>query len=123
MARGIARLSDPALFRRWIYTIVTRTALHHRTARRREQPMDPGTLDEREAPREDADPRVEAVARLRRGLNRLSGEQRALLSLHHLEGFELAALAEILRIPEGTVKSRLHHARAALRAQLERTRP
>jgi len=38
--------------------------------------------------------------------------------LHHLEGHDLAGLAEILEIPIGTVKSRLHTARQALQAAL-----
>lgn len=50
-------------------------------------------------------------------------DQSTLLSLRYLEDFELGELAEILGIPEGTVKSRLHHASAALRARLERMDP
>ena len=51
-------------------------------------------------------------------LDRLPLDQRTILVLHHLEGHELADLAEILGIPLGTVKSRLHTARAALQAAL-----
>ena len=51
-------------------------------------------------------------------LDRLSLDQRTILVLHHLEGHELTDLAEILGIPLGTVKSRLHTARAALQAAL-----
>jgi len=50
----------------------------------------------------------------------LGGEQRALVSLHYLDGFGIWELAEILGIPEGTVKSRLYHARKQLRDTLER---
>ena len=41
------------------------------------------------------------------------------MTLHFLEDFRLDQMAEILGIPEGTVKSRLFHARRALRAVLE----
>jgi RNA polymerase sigma-70 factor (ECF subfamily) len=51
-------------------------------------------------------------------LARLPVEQRTILVLHHLEGHNLAGLAEILEIPVGTVKSRLHSARSALEAAL-----
>lgn len=42
--------------------------------------------------------------------------QREVLLLRTLEGFSLEEIAEALAIPLGTVKSRLHHALAALRA-------
>lgn len=51
-------------------------------------------------------------ARMRRALDELVPQQRALLSLRYLEGFAFAELAEVLGVPEGTVKSRLHSARA-----------
>jgi RNA polymerase sigma-70 factor (ECF subfamily) len=41
-------------------------------------------------------------------------DQRALLVAHHLEGSSVAEMAGQLGIPEGTVKSRLFNARAAL---------
>ena len=41
------------------------------------------------------------------------------LLLHYLEGFSVAEVAQILRIPQGTVKSRLHHARKRLRVEWE----
>ena len=56
-------------------------------------------------------------------LDAFAPEQRALLSLRYLEGFELDELADVLGVPEGTVKSRLHSARASLRARLERMDP
>ncbi len=55
---------------------------------------------------------------LRAALDRLPIDQRTILVLHHLEGHGVAELAGILEIPVGTVKSRLHTARAALEAAL-----
>ena len=57
-----------------------------------------------------------------RAFERLTVEQRALLLRHHLDGMTVAALADLLEVPEGTVKSRLHTARAALERALERER-
>ncbi len=51
-------------------------------------------------------------------LRRLPLEQREILALHHLDGRPVAELAEILGIPVGTVKSRLHTARQALQRSL-----
>ena len=53
---------------------------------------------------------------------RLSIEQRTILVLHHLERQPVARIANVLGIPEGTAKWRLHAARAALERALEEER-
>ena len=50
-----------------------------------------------------------------KGLRRIGEEHREILILKELEGFRYTELASILNIPEGTVASRLYHARCALR--------
>ncbi len=50
-------------------------------------------------------------------------DRRAILSLHYLEGLGVAAIAESLGVPAGTVKSRLHHARNQLKRLWEGVRP
>lgn len=57
--------------------------------------------------------------RLRLALTALPDKLRTPLILHHLEGFSVADAARILRVPEGTVKSRLHLARKRLRKEWE----
>jgi RNA polymerase sigma-70 factor (ECF subfamily) len=56
--------------------------------------------------------------RLRAALAHLPIEQRALLAWHDMEGYTLDELATSLDVPLGTLKSRLHRGRAALRRQL-----
>jgi RNA polymerase sigma-70 factor (ECF subfamily) len=53
-----------------------------------------------------------------RGLERIGAEHREALVLKEIDGLSYAELAEILEIPEGTVASRLYHARRALRDAL-----
>jgi len=48
-------------------------------------------------------------------LNQLPLPQRAVLLLHFIENFSLEEIARITNTPLGTVKSRLHHAKRALR--------
>jgi len=48
-------------------------------------------------------------------LNRLPQELRTILRLREVEGYSYSELAEILKIPVGTVRSRLHEARHQLR--------
>lgn len=55
---------------------------------------------------------------IRRALAALPLGQRQVVVLHYLIGLDLAAVAVELRIPVGTCKSRLHHARAALQPLL-----
>ncbi len=55
-----------------------------------------------------------------RAFDRLPIEQRTILVLHHREELPLAEIGARLGIPEGTVKSRLHTARTALKHALER---
>lgn len=53
---------------------------------------------------------------LGQALARLEADHRALITLHDMEGHTMNELAEMLELPLGTVKSRLHRARARLRA-------
>jgi RNA polymerase sigma-70 factor (ECF subfamily) len=53
-----------------------------------------------------------------KGLEKIGTEHREILVLKELEGFRYSEIAQILEIPEGTVASRLFHARHALREAL-----
>jgi RNA polymerase sigma-70 factor (ECF subfamily) len=55
---------------------------------------------------------------LERAFRRLSVEQRAVFVLHHYLGLPLVEIAELLEIPAGTARSRLHYAIAGLRDAL-----
>jgi len=63
---------------------------------------------------------AEDCARLYRALERIDPQQRAMLILRDMHGFDYRAIGDLLEVPEGTVKSRLFRARAALREQMER---
>jgi RNA polymerase sigma-70 factor (ECF subfamily) len=54
-----------------------------------------------------------------RGFRRLPPEQRAILTLHHYLGLDSNEIGEVLDIPAGTARSRLHYAHQAMRALLE----
>ena len=53
--------------------------------------------------------------RILAALERLSPEQRAVVTMHDVEGYSLEELETILETPLGTLKSRLHRARHRLR--------
>ena len=59
------------------------------------------------------------LARLEVALQQLSDEQRIIVLLHDTEGYKLTEIETLTGVPVGTVKSRLHRARARLRQILE----
>jgi len=58
---------------------------------------------------------------IQRGLQKLKEDQRELLVLRDLQGFSYEEMSELLALPAGTVKSKLHRARVDLKRVLERT--
>lgn len=56
--------------------------------------------------------------RLQRALDRLPAAQREVLILYDVEGYTLTEVVAITGAPKGTLKSRLHRARSAMRAEL-----
>ncbi|MFM9957042.1 MAG: RNA polymerase sigma factor [Phycisphaerales bacterium] len=77
----------------------------------------PGTERHRSA--EDRAELSESLQYLYAALDRIDPEQRALLVLRDMHGMDYQHIAEILEVPQGTVKSRLFRARASLREQYE----
>lgn len=70
---------------------------------------------------EDAMLKDEELARLAQAIRELSPKHQAVVVLYFLNDMRIADVAEVVGVPEGTVKSRLHHAVRALRKRLERT--
>jgi len=64
--------------------------------------------------------RADEERRIQAALNRLSPEHRAVLILKDLEEQKYETMAEILQVPVGTIRSRLHRARLELREVLEK---
>jgi len=74
---------------------------------------------ERAEPAEDAVLRRYRTQRIRGAIAGLPEKRRIVFVLSHFEGLRYAEIAEVLQIPVGTVKSRMHHAVARLQEQLE----
>ncbi|MEW6336047.1 MAG: RNA polymerase sigma factor [Acidobacteriota bacterium] len=118
VAHGLLHLRDAGAFPAWALRIVTRRAAEwiarHRLRRELLAPID----DHPDLPA-PPDRRADDRARVRDALRRLEREPRTLLSMYYVDGLSVGEIAQVLEIPAGTVKSRLYHARARLRAALE----
>ncbi len=116
-----------ARFFTWLYRIAVNTAISLKRKRRmllRLQPtadddrtMDP--LDPHEANRPDhAMEMAEQEKQVHEALARLSVEHRTVLILKDMDGMKYEEMAEILQVPIGTIRSRLHRARMEMREVL-----
>ncbi|NLX99609.1 MAG: RNA polymerase sigma factor [Rhodopirellula sp.] len=117
IARRIGRLADPAAFPAWAYRITSNKSRDWIRRRRRMRRADEAYGERWCGAESNGDARD--LTDLRNALAGLPGPDRAILSLRYEDGFSTAEIAEILGIPPGTVKSRLHHARQRLRRFLE----
>ena len=70
-------------------------------------------------PPDDRMSRSEDVEQLQNAMGRLSEEHRTVLVLREMQQMDYEAISEILELPIGTVRSRLHRAREQLKQQLE----
>lgn len=107
----------------WLYRIAFNTAISRRRKRRGgalEQARDLGgsePTDETE-PAEDRLLRKERAAVVQRALAQLPDDFRTVLVLREMEGCDYDTIAQILDLPIGTVRSRLHRARLQLKIEL-----
>lgn len=115
--RKISSLRDPTKFRAWVGRMCWRLALNRQRASARSLRRDTAWF-ENTAP---LPPSVETLAAarefhscLQEEINRLPVKLRAVLLLCAIEDLDARAVAGILEIPEGTVRSRLHLARKQL---------
>jgi RNA polymerase sigma-70 factor, ECF subfamily len=116
--RDLPQLRDPARFDAWSYRLLVRACYAEGTRARRWAPnVRLLPADEPEV----AEGLSSVVDRdqLDRGFRRLSIDHRAVVVLHHYLDLPLDEVADVLGVPAGTVRSRLHHAMRGLRAALE----
>jgi RNA polymerase sigma-70 factor (ECF subfamily) len=117
--RGIGSLGEPRSLVPWLYRVARNTALSH--VRSREPPRE-SLEDHPDAFAEDpagGAPEFEDAEQVHRGLLALSLPHREVLTLFFLEDLSVEEVAAVLGVPPGTVKSRLHYAKRALRKVIE----
>jgi len=104
--KGIRKLEDVSVFPRWAFRIANNKC----TDWLRKQQVQNRLNNEltKRTKNESNKNSDEATESLRAAIEKLSPDRRALLTLRYHEGFDIGQIAEILRVPQGTVKSRLH---------------
>jgi RNA polymerase sigma-70 factor, ECF subfamily len=122
--RAIGQFRGESNFSTWLYRI----AVNHATTRRRTTssrqkrlvPLDGSEIveDGQCGPAETLE-KKELRERVQRALNELDPEDAAVILLRDLQDVPYEDVARVLEIPVGTVKSRLHRARQALKARLK----
>ncbi len=127
--QSLGRFKGDSQFFTWLYRIAVNTAISFKRKRRvvlaaKATHISAGgtePLDSSEFSRpEHALEKAEQERRIQEALQRLSAEHRAVLILKDMEGQKYETMAEILQVPIGTVRSRLHRARLEMRELLER---
>lgn len=109
--RSIRELQDPRAFNSWFKRIITNSCLD-RLRKQKPTPVPDTELDQLlEKKPQPWDQKLE----MREAISQLIPEYREALILREWQGYDYQEIAELLSIPLGTVKSRIHSARIQLR--------
>ncbi len=112
--QGLKYFEGRASFRTWLVVILTRqAALWHRRGKIRQTvELSGNELADMAGGQTQTEARIDLSAMMRK----INPEYRQVLVLRELEGLSYDEIAEALKVPRGTVESRLHRAREQLRA-------
>ncbi len=112
-------------FYTWLYRIAFNMAASHRRRKRPTLSVDHARelagiepMDRDDGPSEKAE-RAETCRQVRHAIGQLNEQHRVVLVLREIDGCCYETIADILSLPIGTVRSRLHRARMQLREQLK----
>jgi len=117
--KSLNALASPEAFGTWVYRMASNrcTDVLRKRVSRPADPVDPEDMGVHADDRASVEKRVEARSALERFaevFSTLSTEQRITWVLHQMEGLSYAEVADTLGITEGSVRGRIHRARAAI---------
>ena len=127
--RGLAGFQQESAFSTWLFRLTSNVCLDWLRAKKRRPTVSLTSVEEgdEEAQIDVPDPAkgpeelviaAEDRAALAKAMNELPVEYREILTLRAINDLSYTEISEILKLPEGTVKSRLSRARLALRNKL-----
>jgi RNA polymerase sigma factor (sigma-70 family) len=113
--KGIRKLQDVAAFPQWAFRILNNKAADWRRKQHLQARLGEEITKQAQNNAEEHKGANERRYSLCAAIEKLPSDQRALLTLRYREDFDLTQIADILGVPEGTVKSRLHRTVEKLR--------
>ena len=130
MFRALDRYDPQRPFAAWLFSIASRLSIDH-IRRRKHQPLplthrdrddeeytidveDPGLKPDEVASRSEEEDRTKAL------IDSLPPHYRIVVLLRHQQDLSYEEIAEALHLPLGTVKARIHRARALLKERIEK---
>jgi RNA polymerase sigma-70 factor (ECF subfamily) len=116
--RDLSALRYPDRFDAWLRRLLVRACYREARTQRRQTLVELHIDPPDGAGRDDGSDLADRE-QLERGFRHLDPDQRVVLVLHYYLGLPLTEVAEVLGVPAGTVKSRLHRATQAMRAALQ----
>jgi RNA polymerase sigma-70 factor (ECF subfamily) len=117
--RAITRLNEPGAFPAWVYRLARDRAYRELRRRRSHLPLeDFDVVDEARDPGEFS---TEDAERIHDAIDTLAPEHREVLVLRFIEGLTYEEIAGVVGCQIGTVRSRLHYAKRAVRRLIEGT--
>jgi len=118
--KGINKIEDVAVFPQWAFRITNNKCADALRKQQQQSRLNNHLAEQRQS--EDRKQKNEKLEFLSQAVERLSPDRRALLVLRYREGFDIGQIAEILGVPEGTVKSRISRTLDELRMMVEQNK-
>ncbi len=119
VVRNLRKLRDPGAFPAWLYRIARNKVYQELRKDNRVLPLSE-EVEVTAAPEEEADDfSADDAARVHECLERVRPEHREVLVLRFLEQMSYQDIAVVVGCSLGTVRSRLHYAKRALRKEME----
>ena len=133
--KGIKNFEEKAKFSTWLYTIVVNLSKNRLKQLKTQQYYEESSIDDpavTDKSRINADPvsgepsiierleRKDVQQKIQGCINSLDSEFKVVIILRDINNFSYEEISDILKIPEGTVKSRLFRARYALKDCLKK---
>lgn len=118
--RHLRTLRHPEAFRVWLYQVARRRVLNERRDAKSVCALPDNLPAAEDVPEEEEVFSAEQAPRVHECLNALRPEFREVLLLRFLEEMPYESIAEVIGCPVGTVRSRIHYAKLALRREMEK---
>ena len=120
--KGIRKLEDVSVFPQWAFRIAGNKCADWGRKQKRRERLDKELTRQGQNESGEKQSDSEKTESLQAAIGKLPPERRALLELRYREGFDISQIAEILKVSEGTVKSRINRTLEKLKHVVERNK-